>query len=297
MPQHHRGLANALIDAGAKVGPAAGTFIGGILLIHFGWRILFFIVGAAALLWLIPWVKLMPRPRPDQPRTSEFIPPTSELLGVPSAWGTFLGHFCGNYFFYFQLTWLPIYLVRERNLSVAAMTRLTSGLFLGIACATVVAGWISDRLIRHGFSPTQSRKSIAVGGLLVASTLIAFAFISSPTGSLAVLIVASLGYGAYSSNHWAIGQTLAGPTMAGRWGSVQNGVGNLAGIVAPSVAGFVVQTTGSSRMAFLVTGIIALAGALIWQFMVPRIEPVVWKKQILPQPESKYTGDIGSIPG
>ncbi len=62
-PEHHRGRANALIDAGTKVGPAFGTFIGGFLLIHFGWRMMFIVLGAVALVWLLPWIKLMPHSR------------------------------------------------------------------------------------------------------------------------------------------------------------------------------------------------------------------------------------------
>ncbi len=275
-PEHHRGRANALIDAGTKVGPAMGTFIGGFLLIHFGWRMMFMVLGAVAMVWLLPWIRLMPHSHRKTSGTAEPLPPTSQLLRVRSAWGTFLGQFCGNYFYYFLLTWLPIYFVRERNLSLGAMTRLTSAIFLGIACATLAAGWIADHLIGRGLSPTQVRRSIAVGGLLVASSLGAFAFIHNLTGSVVLVMVASLGHGAFSANHWAIGQTLAGPSMAGRWTSFQNGVANLAGIVAPSVAGIILHARGSLRLAFVLAGAVSLAGALIWYFMVPRVEPVRW---------------------
>ena len=60
-PEHHRGLANALIDAGSKFGPALGTLMGGLLMARFGWRPFFFVLGAASLVWLIPWLKWMPR--------------------------------------------------------------------------------------------------------------------------------------------------------------------------------------------------------------------------------------------
>ena len=283
LPQHHRGRANALIDAGTKVGPAGGAFIGGMLLIHFGWRILFIVLGVVGLLWLIPWIKLMPRTRTEDPSSMEPMPPTLELLGVRSAWGTFLGHFCGDYFFYFLLTWLPVYFVQERKLSLATMTDLTSALFLIIATATISAGWISDYLIARGKSPTRVRKTVVVGGLAAASTLIPFAFIGNLTAAIAVLIVACLGFGTYASNHWAISQTLAGPRMAGRWTSVQNGIGNLSGIAAPWLAGFIVEIRGSSRLTFVVAGVIAMAGALIWHFMVPRVEPVQWKRKCPPQ--------------
>jgi hypothetical protein len=85
-----------------------------------------------------------------------------------------------------------------------------------------------------------------------------------------------MGYGAFSSNHWAITQTLAGPRMAGRWASLQNGVANLSGIVAPWASGLIMQEKGSSRMAFVMTGAVALLGACSWGFLVRRVEPVKW---------------------
>jgi sugar phosphate permease len=90
------------------------------------------------------------------------------------------------------------------------------------------------------------------------------------------MTVACIGYGAFASNHWAISQTLAGPDMAGRWTSMQNGIANLAGIVAPWVAGAIVQISGSSRLAFVFTGCVAILGAFIWAFLVRRVEPVQW---------------------
>ena len=55
-PERRRGLANALLDAGSKAGPAAGTLLGGLIVARFGWRPLFFGLGFGALAWLVPWV-------------------------------------------------------------------------------------------------------------------------------------------------------------------------------------------------------------------------------------------------
>ncbi len=279
LPQEHRGRANALIDAGTKLGPTTGTLIGGFLLVHFNWRMLFIVLGVGGLAWLIPWIVFMPRTHREKDTSIyEALPSTSELLHVSAAWGAFLGHFCGNYFFYFLLAWLPYYLVREARLSLGTMVHLTSSVFFVVASSTVLTGWVSDRLIARGASPTRIRKTVVVGGLSVASSLIALAFTSSNLRlSVIILFVACMGYGAYSSNHWAISQTLAGPAMAGRWTSVQNGIGNLSGIAAPWIAGAILQVNGSSRVAFVVAGLVAMAGAFIWAFMVPRVEQVQWK--------------------
>ncbi len=278
LPQQQRGRANALIDAGTKLGPAVGAFLGGLLLVHIGWRMLFIVLGAGGLLWVLPWLRFMPRYGNNVRRDAS--PPLASIarmLRVKSAWGTFLGHFCGNYFLYFQLSWLPIYLVREERLSIRSMSRLASGVFLLIACSTLVAGWISDRLIAAGASPTRVRKYVVVGGLTVASSLLLMAFThGNLPASICIMIVACIGYGAFASNHWAISQTLAGPAMAGRWTSMQNGIANLAGIVAPWVAGAIVQINGDSRMAFFITGSVAIAGAIIWALLVRQVEPVQW---------------------
>ena len=279
LPQEHRGRANALIDAGTKLGPAIGAFVGGMLIVHFGWRVLFVALGAGGLLWLLPWMAVMPRNgrKVDAPSAAP-LPTFAQLLRVKAAWGTFFGHFCGNYFFYFLLAWLPAYLSDEEKMSMRAMSRLTSAVFLLIAASTLAAGWITDRLIAAGHSPTRVRRAAVVGGLGVASSLLALALIPrAPAPSLAVLAVACVGYGAFASNHWAITQTLAGPAMAGRWSSVQNGVANLSGIVASWVTGLIVQVHGSARLAFVLTGGVALAGAFCWGLLVRRVEPVDWE--------------------
>jgi MFS family permease len=55
-----RGLPNALVDVGTKVGPALSMLIGGFVLAHYGWRALFIWVGLASLLWLVPWIVSVP---------------------------------------------------------------------------------------------------------------------------------------------------------------------------------------------------------------------------------------------
>ena len=294
MPEQRRGRANALIDAGTKLGPATGAFVGGIVIAHFGWRLLFVLFGLGALLWLPFWYWVMPH---DTSSGGEQIlaeksaaakvagssgdaePSIWKMLQLPCAWGSFVGHFCGNYFYYFLLAWLPAYLEQEQHLSIAAMSQLTSGVFLLIACSTLVCGFLSDRLIMGGASPTFVRRMLTSGGLVLASTLILFSLVrGNSLLALFFLAIACMGQGAYASNHWAITQTLAGPVMAGRWSSLQNGVANFSGIVASVLTGWIVQTHGSARLAFTVTGVVALIGGLSWGLLVPRVEPVKWEE-------------------
>ena len=80
----------------------------------------------------------------------------------------------------------------------------------------------------------------------------------------------------WSSNNWAITQTLAGQHAAGKWSAIQNGVGNLAGVSAPWFTGWVVGLTGHFFIAFLVAALIAIAGAGMFVFGVGPIKPVIF---------------------
>jgi MFS transporter, ACS family, D-galactonate transporter len=285
MPQEHRGRANAFIDAGTKLGPAGGAFVGGLVLVHWGWRMLFGVFGVGALIWMIPWYFAMPRGGPSAKAEREAASGATgssgsiaKMVRLRCAWGTTIGHFSGNYFYYFLLAWLPTYLVQEEKLSIGSMSRLTAAIFLLIACTTLLSGWISDRLIARGKSATAVRLRLVVGGQAMASSLLALALVHGhPLISLGLLAIACVGHGGYASNHWAIAQTLAGPAMAGRWSSLQNGIANFAGIVAPWLAGLIVQTRGSARLAFVVAGGMAVIGAMSWALLVRRVEPVNWE--------------------
>lgn len=278
MPEASRGRANALIDAGTKIGPALGSLVGGIILIHSGWRGLFIALGAGGLLWLVPWIALMPKapPQRDLSRAAARLS-IAKLLGKRCAWGSFLGHFCGNYYYYFLMLWLPYYLEGEQGLDVRTTSRLTAAIFFITATATMLTGWICDRSIARGATVTQVRKRTAVWGLTIGSGLMGLGLVDKNLKlSIAVIAVTCTAYGVYAANHWAMTQTLAGPKIAGRWSSVQNGVANLSGVAAPWIAGLILKIRGSSRMAFAITGAVALLGALAWGLLVDKVEEVQW---------------------
>lgn len=280
--EESRGLANGLIDLGCKAGPALGLMIGGAIISRYGWRPLFIAIGVISLLWLVPWAWVSAkalRPSEDTVIHSglEAGPGILEIARERSAWGTFLCLFCGNYVWYFLLTWLPWYLVKERHYSESAMGLFGSLAFWAVGFASLISGWISDRLVERGGSPTLVRKGFAVGGLLGAIVMVLVPLLQSQSASLWVLIVACISFGCYSSHPWLISQTLAGPEAAGRWSGMQNCVGNFAGVVGPWVTGVIIRQTGHFAYAFGVVGIILTLGALSYLFVIGRIEEIAWR--------------------
>jgi ACS family D-galactonate transporter-like MFS transporter len=277
-PEQHRGLANSVLSAGLVLGPGFGMLFGGLLMARFGWRVFFSFLGLVSLLWLLPWLKWMPKKQPSSPADTNDAPTVLEFLRLRSAWGTCLGLFCGNYVNYFLITWLPFYLVRERHFSMNDMARIGGLAYLLAACFTMLSGWLSDRWIASGATPSLVRKTFLGGGIAFSGIFVGLAVISSLRLSVAAITLGIIFFGVSASNTWAITQTLAGPKAAGRWTGFQCFAGNLSGIVAPAVTGLVLQRTGHFLGAFLIVTAVALLGAASYIFLVGPIEQVIWRK-------------------
>jgi MFS family permease len=277
-PEEHRGLANSVISAGLVLGPGFGMLIGGTLMARFGWRPFFIVLGLVSLLWLIPWIKWMPKEQDSSHPDTTGVPSLSEFLRLRSAWGTCIGLFCSNYVNYVLITWLPFYLVRGRHFSMDRMAKIGGSAYLLGAGFATLSGWLSDRWIRAGQTPTRVRKTFVAGGMALAGISLGLAAVTGPALCVIMVVMGVIFFGASASNIWAITQTLAGPQAAGRWTGFQNFVGNLAGIVAPAVTGLVLDRTGQFYWPFAILTAIASAGAISWVFLVGPVEQVVWHK-------------------
>ncbi len=306
----HRGLGNGAIAAGQFTGPAVATFAGGILMADFGWRPLFIVLGLISLAWVIPWLiytrplrvkvsdaSMASRAPGDRQfkmsaiepntdlaganriRLDREPPPMSAILQERSFSGACIAHFACNYLTYFLLTWLPYYLVRQRHFSMDRMAEIGGAVFLMSALSSVVSGWLSDHWVDAGPSGSPVRKSMFVMGLAGSGVSLMAAMIVPPAISVTLLIVASTFYGIANPLLFAGAQTLAGPDAAGQWMGAQNFAGNLAGIIAPALTGFLVGATGNFVCAVAVLGALTLVGSLAWLFVVGPIAPLAWRRR------------------
>jgi MFS family permease len=275
----HRARATAVMQFGAVVGPALGTLVGGLVMVHYGWRAMFMGLGCASLLWLLPWSgQLRVGPPGAHARGGVDSPSFATILRQRALWGTMLGNFCSNYGFYFVFTALPLYLVHERGLSLLSMTQVT-GTFYAVDAASVLAtGWLLDAWIRRGASPSRAYKTaLALSGAGVGTCLIAASGAGAAAGAV-LLIATGLTDGLNSPSVCALTQRFAGPLATGRWMGVQNAVSNTAGILAPIVTGYLVQASGHYTLALWVAGAVALVGVVAWLVIVPAVEPVDWSR-------------------
>ncbi len=289
LTERYRGFAAGAFMASLRAGNAVGTFGAGMLMAHYGWRPVFLWIGLGSLVWLPAWlIWKAPSPgyekvasnsavAPPAPNNNPAASPTLlRIWSQRSFWGTALGQFCCNYLLYFMVTWLPSYLVMERHLSPAAMAKVAGAYYLMDAVAAIGTGWLQDFFIHAGSSPTLVRKLAMSLGFVVAIAGLLGCALSGANSYLPWLLTAGIGCGATSPGIFAFPQRIAGQQAVGKWYGSQNGISNLAGVVAPSLTGLVLQRTGTFIAPFAITSALCALGILFWSFLVGPVEPINW---------------------
>ena len=290
-PEHLRGTANAMIDAGSKLGPALGVVVGIEMMNWFSWRGMFIVIGGASLIWLIPWSVVAAKlPSRRLERASAWAPDYLELMRRRVFWGTALGLFCGNYTWYFYLSWLPYYFEKERHYHRDQLAIIASLPFWAVAIASMLFGLFADALIRRGREPGRVRQAfMCIGMLGCCGFMLIAVLVEQALASNILLILASVSMGAWSSNHWALTQRLSGAAAAGKWTALQNCIGNFAGVVAAWVTGHVLGWTHSFFAAFAIACGVLLFGVLGYWIVIGRPVEVLWTPVFHPEDSPAYS--------
>jgi MFS family permease len=271
------GRANGLIGLGLSLGPAFGTFAGGLLIASFGWRPVFLLFGLASLFWLWPWLARTRELWAAADAPGRYTGPSyAAIISHREAWGAALGHFAANYLFYFILSWMPLYLVKARGYSLSQMAELGGLVYLAYAASIALSGWLTDEAIAGGASINGTRKTAAVACHIVAPAGLMISVLGDSTWAVIGLFIAGMGSGLNTAGIYAIAQTLAGPRASGKWVSFQNAAGNVAGMIGPVITGMVVDATGQFFWAFAITAAVGLTGAIGWGVMIRRVAPLRW---------------------
>ena len=278
LPDARKGRANALVMVGTALGPAAGAWAGGLMMARWGWRPSFVVFGLVSLLWLIPWgltarVEARGAAPPRHPGRS---PGLLEVARRPELWGAISGHLMFNLAFYFLISWMPLYLVKVRGLSMSGMAVTGAVIYLAYAASLIVMGRAADFLVGRGADAGALHRRFLVGGFLLVAASFGVAALAHGAFALVGLFGAAAGFGALTPSNYTLGQLLAGPRAGGVWMGLQNGLGNVGGIVGPVVVGVILDSQLGWDGAFAFAAAMAVMGALSWIFIVRRVEPVAW---------------------
>jgi sugar phosphate permease len=243
---------------------------------------MFLLTGAVGLVWLIPWLFLMPNDLPNRAamavnkRTASSVTWTS-IFASPVVWGSLIINFCYGYFGFFCATWMPAYLVEQRGLSLEQSGVYTFMSFIGVALVAIGAGWWADRMIAGGREPIAVRKGFIVAGFLGACTVLLGAYADSAAAAVFWNIVSLSTLGLATANLQALCRLALIPKQAvGRVTGVQQVATSLSGGTAASLSGWLLYVSGNYELPmFMIFVFLVLGAATTLLLMKPKWSPKV----------------------
>lgn len=283
VPVRERGFATAVFNSGAYAGPALGALAIAAIVDAIGWRGAFYVAGATGFLWLAAWLIWFRRPE-----ESRWLPPDERemivnerdadaaslaahggttilaLLKAPTMWGLALTQGCAVYSQYLFLTWLPNYLQTTKNLTILHTGFYTALPYALAVVLGVLLGRLSDRMLRHEGVQGGKRRGMVVAMMLGSAVILLAPIVDNIWVILGLITISLTGIStAVSLNLALVNDLLRAPQAAGKATSILIVGGNIFGILAPIVTGYVIEGTGSFSMAFVVAGVLLVAGATI----------------------------------
>jgi len=292
-PEHERGMATALFDGAAKFASAIGVPLIGAFLLMAGWRWSFALTGAISFGYFLYFWRVYRDPEEDPALTERELSylleahqaqehprgvdekPSSlgRLLSQRKVLGLTLGMGAYNYVFYLLLTWLPRYLSNSLRVDLLHSFLYTSVPWLIATCTDVgLGGWLVDFLIQRGRDANQVRRTILIGGTAFGLGIFGAAQAHDALSALFWISMSIGGLSAASPVLWATPALIVGRNDVGKVGGIANFAGQISGISAPIITGYLVSSLHSYFWVFGVAAIYLAIGIAGYFILLGRIE-------------------------
>ena len=292
IPARERGVLNACFNGGGYAGPALCALAAGPIIGAFGWPALFFIAGGIGFVWLVVWLVMFGAPEavswlsePERQiiltqRTGGRIAtsgPRSGLLGLllsgPTLAGLGLSMGCNVYSLYVFLTWVPSYLRTTRGLNLNSTGLYTAVLYGTALIVSLAAGRLSDRLLHRKDVAQGDRRNLIACTLGLAAIVLFVPLIDSLPILIVLLTLSLAGIATTTAQIFSlVNDLLPNRSDIGvAMGFVIVG-GNVFGMLAPIVTGYVIAISGAYSWAFIIAG--GLLGVGMLSMLVLTRQPI-----------------------
>lgn len=268
-PKRQRSLATGIFNTGTNF----GAMLQGVMLwlaVTWSWQAAFVAIGVLGFVWLVFWLRHYRSPA-EHPRLSAeeaaFIgadqEPPAEAIQIPwpsllryrQAWAFFVGKLFTDPVWWFYLTWLPSYLQRERDVTLASTAWALLVIYLAADLGSVVGGWLPGFFIRRSWSASRARlvtMAIFAAGLPIS----ALGVLAQDLGTaVAFISIATSCHQAWSANMFTVASDAFPSRAVGSVVGFGGMCGGIGGMLMLLVAGGMLQWLGSFTPLFVIAGL------------------------------------------
>jgi ACS family sodium-dependent inorganic phosphate cotransporter len=270
----------AIVLSGATLGAPIGLMSSGIMVQTFGWEPMFYVFAFIGFIWAAFWLRLAhddPDAHPGitaaerellaesrvPPARADAVP-LRRILTHPAVLAAAVAKFSMGWTIYVFLAWLPSYFVATHGISVAGSGFLAALPWITLTALLHVAGSLADGMLRRGYDVTFVRKlmqSVGIGGALTCLMLTATADSLIAAVIYTCAATASLAF-CYSGVEAAMVEMA--PRYRGFVTGLASTAGNVPGVIAIPIIGWMVDRSGSYTGGFVSAAVVGAVGMVTW---------------------------------
>ncbi|XP_068975091.1 sialin isoform X1 [Bombus flavifrons] len=284
-PPLERSKLATLAFSGSFFGTVFAMPVAGLMAEYLGWASVFYVFGAAGLVWFFYWWIIVKDKPEDDTSISEaeleyiksslgnankeekITHPWKAMLTSPPVWAIVAAHFSENWGFYTMLTQLPTFMNDVLDFKLDKTGYLSALPYLAMTLVVQFSGHLADYLRTEKIlSTTQVRKLFNCGAFVFQTIFMTCTgFILTPTG-VVICITIAVGLGGFAWSGFGVNHLDIAPKHASVLMGIGNTVATLPGVVSPIITGYIVQNKSAAewRIVFIIAGAVYLIGAVIY---------------------------------
>jgi sugar phosphate permease len=296
-PRDERGFVQGVSHAASRLGAAIGPPLAVAIMIHYGWRSVFYVIGVLSLMWSVLYLLAYRNMPEENERVSRA--ELARIRGVDEKgeikqaniqkrpkvpWGVLLKHsnmwavMCAYaayiYSLWFFLSWLPSYLVEYRKYTLIKMGFFASMPLLAGVVGDTFGGWLTDKLLVKTNNLRFARRSVAIVAMLgCGASMLLAALAAKPNTAVYCLTGAMFFLEMTIGPAWAVPMDIGGE-FSGTVSGMMNMGGQIVGALSPTIFGILVAG-GNWVAPFVVSSCLLFVGAGIWAFWIDPEQSVI----------------------
>jgi len=297
-PTKERALAQGIFNSGAAIGGIVSIPLIAFLTIYFSWQLVFVVVGALGLLWVVPWVVLVKAPPGKHPWITEeekqyiltgqratsakdghiiesdYTPSTGELLRRKQSWGVIIASAAIDPIWWLFVFWIPIYLNEVFGMDVQSIGIYGWVPYVGAMFGAWFGGLFAQNRIKAGWSTNKTRKvTISLGCLIMLPALLSMSNPGSPVVAVVIMAVILFGFQTSIGNIQTLPSDLLGKKSVGTLAGLSGTAAKLGAVGLTSLVPWL-TSDGNYAPAFIIGASLALIAMLSVILLIPKVEPL-----------------------
>ncbi len=286
-PKKERAFATGIFNSGTNVGATFAPLLVPWIALHWGWQFAFLFTGVFSLIWVLVWLLVYRRPQEDRKISTQELAyiesdpvetaakvPWGRLLAHRQTWVFVIGKFLTDPVWWFFLFWLPKFLSSVHNVSLADMALPLIVIYNVATVGSIAGGWLPARLIKAGWPVERARKATMLICALAVVPVVGAVGLKSLWGSVALISLAVAAHQGWSANLFTLPSDMFPKNAVASVVSIGAFAGSASGAMVATLAGRLLQATGSYIPLFLFAGSAYLIALVIIHLLNPRFQAV-----------------------